>query len=87
MFDASVNGELYDPERWAKFYKPYGFDYVGNSSGAAPKAPAPAPKAPAPAPVANEADDVDDTPVAAPASTSGKSANDILEMIRRRSQA
>jgi hypothetical protein len=26
MFQASVDGELYDPEQWAKHYKPFGFD-------------------------------------------------------------
>jgi hypothetical protein len=26
MFEASVDGEPYDPERWAEFYKPYGMD-------------------------------------------------------------
>tara|TARA_B110000503_G_scaffold15742_2_gene22205 strand:+ start:1607 stop:2620 length:1014 start_codon:yes stop_codon:yes gene_type:complete len=26
MFQASVDGELYDPERWAMFYKPYGVE-------------------------------------------------------------
>ena len=26
MFQASVDGELYDPARWSQFYKPYGFD-------------------------------------------------------------
>ena len=31
MFQASLDGELYDPSRWAQFYKPYGFD--GGSSG------------------------------------------------------
>jgi hypothetical protein len=24
MFHASVDGQMYDPDRWAKFYKPYG---------------------------------------------------------------
>jgi hypothetical protein len=24
MFQASVDGEQYDPDRWAKFYKPFG---------------------------------------------------------------
>ena len=24
MFEASVDGEAYDPERWANYYKPYG---------------------------------------------------------------
>lgn len=27
MFQASVDGELYDPEQWAKYYKPWGFEY------------------------------------------------------------
>ena len=30
MFEASVNGELYDPEKWSNFYKPAGFN--NNSS-------------------------------------------------------
>ena len=95
MFDASVNGELYDPDRWAKFYKPYGFDSVGaNSAPAAPKAAPAAPKAAPAAPKAAPAsathtvnEDEDDAPVNTTVSSSGKSANDILEMIRRRSQA
>lgn len=27
MFEASVAGELYDPERWAKYYRPWGLEY------------------------------------------------------------
>ena len=26
MFEASVDGELYDPMRWANYYRPYGMD-------------------------------------------------------------
>ena len=26
MFEASVDGEAYDAEKWAEFYKPYGLD-------------------------------------------------------------
>ncbi len=26
MFEASLNGDLYDPAKWAQFYKPWGFD-------------------------------------------------------------
>lgn len=26
MFEASVNGSLYDPDKWADFYRPYGMD-------------------------------------------------------------
>jgi len=33
MFEASVNGEQYDPERWGEFYRPFGVDAPnGNSS-------------------------------------------------------
>ena len=70
MFEASVDGELYDPERWGNFYKPYGMEVPAtaapnNSSGSsAPKAapaarltPAPA-AAPAPAPAPVVEDDI-----------------------------
>lgn len=30
MFQASLDGELYDPDRWSKFYKPYGMDSVND---------------------------------------------------------
>ena len=70
MFEASVDGELYDPERWGNFYKPYGLEVPetavkntssGASSAPAPKAsPAPVKSAPtpAPAPAAVEEDDI-----------------------------
>jgi hypothetical protein len=32
MFQASLAGELYDPEKWAKFYKPYGMDSTSDIS-------------------------------------------------------
>lgn len=64
MFEASVDGQLYDPERWGNFYRPYGVDLEGvqmapnNSSGSRPAAPkaTPVPKA-APASVAEDDDD------------------------------
>jgi hypothetical protein len=69
MFQASVDGELYDPERWGNFYKPYGIE-VPASAAPAPgqtglqKTVAPAQEAaPAPAPVAEAAP----TPTPAPA--------------------
>ena len=48
MFQASVDGELYDPAKWGNFYKPYGLD-VGTStqSTVAPAQPAPAVSQPA----------------------------------------
>ena len=32
MFEASVNGELYDPSRWADSYKPAGLDYSSDKN-------------------------------------------------------
>ena len=45
MFQASVDGELYDVERWGNFYKPYGVDVPANAS-AKPTTTAPAQAAP-----------------------------------------
>ena len=33
MFTASLDGELYDPARWSKFYKPFGFDSAEGDDG------------------------------------------------------
>jgi hypothetical protein len=78
MFEASVNGELYDPAKWGNFYKPYGVEVpatapqAGLQATTAPAQAAPAQAAPAqaaPAPVAAETADIpfDVTPQAAPA--------------------
>ena len=32
MFEASVNGEKYDPDRWGQYYKPAGFQSAENNS-------------------------------------------------------
>jgi len=32
MFEASVDGELYDPERWGNFYKPWGVEVPANAA-------------------------------------------------------
>ena len=32
MFQASVDGEMYDPDRWAKYYKPYGLKETASST-------------------------------------------------------
>lgn len=29
MFEASLEGELYDPDRWAAYYRPWGLEYEG----------------------------------------------------------
>ena len=88
MFEASVDGEPYDMERWGQYFKPAG---MSQNTGDPQKASAP--KA-APAPAASH-DDEDDTPApvakaapaptAAPAAEGGDSrAQDILAMIRNR---
>ena len=54
MFEASVDGQLYDPERFGNYYRPYGVDApatTGAKPVAAATTPPPAP-APAPAPAA-----------------------------------
>jgi len=92
MFEASVDGEPYDPERWGAYYKPAGFQ--------TDKAAAPAAPAAQPAPAA-DADDEADEPqqssktkekepaeAAAPVQTkpSSQRAEDILAMIRNRNK-
>jgi hypothetical protein len=87
MFEASVDGEPYDMDRWGQYFKPAGMSQNTGDPKAAPKAPV----APAddfddePAPVAKA------TPAPAPkaeASSGGDSkAQDILAMIRNRQKA
>lgn len=60
MFHASVNGELYDPERWGQFYRPWGLDdAVAESDTNTPAAPAVAKSDPVAA-TAVPASDVDE---------------------------
>ncbi len=99
MFEASVDGEAFDMERWGQYFKPAGMgggSSEGGSNAPAPKAaPAPVAKA-APAPVAEEtAPWEDDEPAtSAPAATSApvaggdasSRAQDILARIKARQQ-
>ena len=87
MFEASVDGKAYDPDKWGSYFKPAGMNF-GNDD--APRAAAPAPVAAAPAaPVAEVASAPTAAPVeepkveAAPAASADK-AQDILAMIRAR---
>jgi len=94
IFDASVNGEAYDPEKWEKFFKPIGYKNDNETApGATTPAAAPAPAkvaAPVAAPV--EPEDADDdvpaatAPVVTPAA-GGSRAEDILKMIRSRQKS
>ena len=91
MFEASVDGEAYDPDRWSNYFRPAGMQArTGDPQKAAsPQATAVSQSAPAPqaAPVV-EADDIpfksteEAAPAAAPAT--GGDASDILAMIRAR---
>jgi hypothetical protein len=90
MFEASVDGQSYDTERWGTYFRPAG---VSAPAGATPAvetdedAPAPVAK-PAPVATSNFDDDepaVATAPVAAKASTD--KAQDILAMIRSRQKA
>jgi len=91
MFEASVDGEPYDPERWGQYFKPAGFnagnDNVSNPSSAPTARPAPVPKA-VPTPVAEtpawEEDAAEAATVPVAAKPSSQRAEDILAMIRSR---
>jgi len=97
MFEASVNGEAYDPDRFGAYYRPAGMAAPAGSNSSAPAsapapqataAPAPAPQPTAPPPF--EADSVQESapaasePVEAPAEGGSQKAEDILAMIRSR---
>ena len=93
MFEASVDGQPYDAERWGQYFRPAGVQAPGGSTGSEDSAPAAAaaPAAAKPA-VSDDNDPPFDTdentstaaaPVAKPAGDS-KNAQDILAMIRAR---
>jgi len=94
MFEASVDGEAYDAERWSNYFRPAGMAArTGDPTKAeSPQATATSQSAPAPAPAANPR--MDDIPfksneeaaeeALAPAAKSTGGAQDILAMIRAR---
>lgn len=88
MFEASVDGKPYDPERWGNYFKPYGLDVPEGAERPAPVAEKPQVK-----PQVTETHDEveeDTTPQAAsqpvkvPTSSGSTNAQDILAMIRAR---
>ena len=89
MFEASVDGQPYDPDRWSAYYKPNGFN-AGNKSDDADTGATPAPVAQAKPAVAPAPGVPFDTEESAPATTapasSSQRAEDILAMIRNRKQ-
>jgi hypothetical protein len=55
MFEASVDGEAYDGDRWGQYFKPAGFGGSGQATGSAPRASAPVSAPVAAKPVAEAA--------------------------------
>lgn len=97
MFEASVDGQPYDPEAWGQYFKPFGVDIpnAGKSNEAAK--PAETAKPAEAASTSNDSDDdapfdTDDTPTASsvekPESDGASNrTQDVLDMIRRRQTA
>jgi hypothetical protein len=91
MFEASVDGQPYDTERWGQYFRPAGVNAPGGTTGdaetAAPAAPVARPAAPAPVAETpgweDDAAEAAAAPVVKPAAT-GQNAQDILAMIRSR---
>jgi len=96
MFEASVDGEAYDAERWSNYFRPSGMaartgdpQKAASPQATATSQSAPAAPAPAPAPVAETTTDTGwqepATPAAEPAvEPAAGGAQDILAMIRSR---
>lgn len=87
MWQASVNNELYDPDRWSQYYRPYGMSQVTESRDSQEEKPKaePAPAAPAPAPQEQAVASSEPAPAASEESSApSKSASDILARIRAR---
>ncbi len=93
MFEASVDGEPFDMDRWGQYFKPAGMGQATGDPNSAPRASAPVAKA---APVASDEEDAPwEEPAAkaapapkqesAPAAGGGR-AEDILAMIRNRNK-
>jgi hypothetical protein len=87
MFEASVDGQPFDNERWGAYYRPYGVEAPSGTTAAKPSASTET-SAPAKSPVAGTEDDTPPfetaDPVVVPQTTSSDKAQDILAMIRAR---
>ena len=93
MFEASVDGQPYDAERWGQYYKPAGMNNASAASATTSAAAADEDDAPAPArrtasasaPAAKDDEPPFDNKAAAPAAApKSQKAEDILAMIRNR---
>jgi hypothetical protein len=90
MFEASVDGEAYDADRWGQYFRPAGMA-ARTGDPVAPAASTPAPTtapvaetAPAPATAPTPTPEATPAPAAEAAPAEGGNANDILAMIRAR---
>ncbi len=94
MWEASVNGDLYDPERWANYYKPFGVDLSAFEGNEGSQKPASSSKTEAAKSIAERvksqsADDSlddsdDDSSGEESTSKSGSDASAILDKIRKK---
>mgnify|MGYP001075479281 CR=1 FL=1 len=82
MFEASVDGQPYDPDLFGQYYKPAGLQVNASNQSAPAPAPVAATPEPTPAPAPVTA-----TPESTPAPTTSGSTSDILNMIRQRKSA
>lgn len=91
MFEASVDGEAFDIERWGQYFRPAGYSAKGGSTPSTTSAPAAAPVAEATPSVVEVEDNevaVSNTPAATPSAGAASSsrAQDILAAIRNRNK-
>jgi hypothetical protein len=87
MFEASVDGQSYDVERWGQYYRPAGVQAPATSSGSESHGAVTESPAPAVASTTSDFDDEEPAPASAPVTASAPSNNkaeDILAMIRAR---
>jgi hypothetical protein len=89
MFEASVDGEAFDMDKWGQYFRPAGMAQRTGDPNTTPAATTPAPAATpapeaAPAPVAEAAPAATPAPAAEAAPAEGGNAQDILAMIRAR---
>ena len=93
MFEASVDGQAYDQERWGQYYKPSGMGGADSKSGESSDSVVITKASPSLTVVSSSShEDEDDAPVASTpvvtpiAKPSSQKAEDILAMIRNRSK-
>jgi hypothetical protein len=92
MFEASVDGQSYDTERWGQYFRPAGVTAPAGNVAPAPVATdedAPAPVAKSAPAVTSDFDDEEPAVISAPveAKPATQKAEDILAMIRARQKA